>query len=305
MAGKRVAVIGECMLEIVDLGAQGGSGEARFGFGGDTFNTAVYLVREGVAADYLTDLGDDPYSDWLLERWRAEGVGTRFVGRRPGGRPGLYIIRTDERGERRFFYWRDSAAVRRMLDDGTDRLVAGLAGAAVVYLSGITLSLFDERRRADLMDALAQARGHGAWIAFDTNYRPAGWPSAAAAGDAMAALFAACDVALPSLEDMQALYGDATPESALDRLASFGVAEAVVKAGEDGCLVRGAYGGLRAVPVPERIVPVDTTAAGDSFNAAYIAARLRGLPPAEAALHGHRLAGQVIRHRGAIVPKDR
>ena len=46
----------------------------------------------------------------------------------------------------------------------------------------------------------------------------------------------------------------------------------------------------------------DTTAAGDSFNAGYLAGRSRGLPAQEAALLGHRLAARVIGYRGAIIP---
>src|SRR4051812_50012175 len=79
------------------------------GYGGDTLNTAVYLARLGVAVDYVTALGDDPWSDEMIAGWTAEGVGTGRVARLPGRVPGLYIIQTDARGERRFLYWRGSA----------------------------------------------------------------------------------------------------------------------------------------------------------------------------------------------------
>ncbi len=56
--------------------------------------------------------------------------------------------------------------------------------------------------------------------------------------------------------------------------------------------------------MPERVSPVDTTAAGDSFAAGYLAARLRGEAPAAAARAGHRLAAVVITHPGAIIPRE-
>src|SRR5437764_11704603 len=62
-------------------------------------------------------------------------------------------------------------------------------------------------------------------------------------------------------------------------------------------------GKTELIPVPEVVVPVDSTAAGDGFNAAYIAARLAGERPTEAAGAAHRLAGQVIRHRGPLMPR--
>src|SRR6476661_6126347 len=97
---KRVASIGECMIEL----KQTERGLFSRGFGGDTLNTAVYLARLGVAADYITALGDDSLSDEMVAGWAAEGVGTKPVLRLPGKLPGLYMIETDAKGERRFFH---------------------------------------------------------------------------------------------------------------------------------------------------------------------------------------------------------
>ena len=88
----------------------------------------------------------------------------------------------------------------------------------------------------------------------------------------------------------------------MERLQAFGVGEIVVKNGPNSALV--ASGSQREfVPVPEVVVPIDTTAAGDSFNAAYIASRLSGQRATDAAAAAHRLAAQVIRHRGALMPR--
>jgi 2-dehydro-3-deoxygluconokinase len=106
-------------------------------------------------------------------------------------------------------------------------------------------------------------------------------------------------LALPTFEDEQALWGDKTPADTLARYTARGI-EVCVKCGGDGCHL--GSGGF--VPVPQRIAPIDTTAAGDAFNAAYLTARLTGHPPVEAAHAGHILAGTVIQHRGAIMPKD-
>ena len=79
-------------------------------FGGDTLNSAVYAVRCLKSADatveYVTILGDDPFSSELLATWRAEGVGTELVTHLGGARPGLYASRTETAGERSFHYWR-------------------------------------------------------------------------------------------------------------------------------------------------------------------------------------------------------
>jgi 2-dehydro-3-deoxygluconokinase len=110
------------------------------------------------------------------------------------------------------------------------------------------------------------------------------------------------DVALPTFDDEAVLWGDPSPEATVQRLQAFGIAEIVVKNGPNSALIA-AGARQQFVPVPEVVVPIDTTAAGDSFNAAYLAARLSGQAPAEAATAAHRLAAQKILHRGAIMPR--
>lgn len=297
---KRIATIGECMIELRHADAQ----TLRLGFGGDTLNTAVYLARLGMSVDYVTALGDDRYSDEMVSAWRAEGVGTRLVARLPGRLPGLYIIRTDDRGERTFTYFRSAAAARDMFRDGRDREVAQrLAGHACVYLSGVTLSILDVMQRERLLQLLTGLRAGGAVIAFDGNYRPVGWPNAEDARQWMTAVLRHCDIALPTLDDEQRLFGDADAAACIGRLRGLGVREIAIKLGAAGAIV--AHGEEAPTAVPAVVVQkvVDTTAAGDSFNAGYLSARLAGRDPAGAANAGNRLAAVVIQHPGAIIPR--
>ena len=108
------------------------------------------------------------------------------------------------------------------------------------------------------------------------------------------------DLALPTVEDEQALFGDEDHAAVIERLQSWGVAEIVLKMGPRGCVV---IAGDREELVPAKEAQVvDTTSAGDSFNAGYLASRLRGESATAAAAAGHRLASVVIQHRGAIIP---
>ncbi|MDP6708374.1 MAG: sugar kinase [Alphaproteobacteria bacterium] len=298
----RIAAIGECMIEL----AERGDGTAALDFGGDTLNTSVYLMRvgaaQGIAVDYVTALGDDPYSEAMLAGWRAEGIGADLVARLPGRLPGLHTIRTDDAGERSFYYWRSAAAARELLSAGDpDRLARALPTYDLLYLSGITLSILDPESRNRLLDIIDAARRAGARVAFDSNYRPRGWTDAASAREQMTAMYGRVDIALPSLDDERALYGDGDAEAVARRLAGLGVAEIVVKDAAGACLVR--LGEAQwTVPTESVSAVVDTSAAGDAFNAAYLAARLRDAAPEAAARAGHRLAAAVIQHRGAVIP---
>ncbi|HMM92845.1 sugar kinase [Bradyrhizobium sp.] len=300
----RVACVGECMIELKQAQGTGAGTEAGLfsrGFGGDTLNTAVYLARLGVGVDYITALGDDALSDEMIAGWAAEGIETQLVARLPGKLPGLYMIQTDERGERRFFHWRDSAAARSLMDlPQTPEILDALGRYDIVYLSAITLSLYGAEGRTRLFAALERARQAGARFAFDTNFRARGWPDLDVARTVFQQAFAAADIVLASTEDLLPLYPGVSNETLLARIPG---TEVVLKLSEPASIVRleGVPYPIKAKPVEEPIV--DTTAAGDSFAAAYVAARLAGADPIEAACAGHRLAGVVVCHPGAIIPR--
>ncbi len=186
--------------------------ELQLAFGGDTLNFAVYLARltreRDVRVDYVTALGDDAYSDAMLATWQAEDVGTGLVARLAGRLPGLYTIRTDASGERSFTYWRSAAAAREMLQDGrAERLLAELGGYDLLYLSGVTLSILDDGQRQALMGIADAVRDRGGRVAFDSNYRPVGWPDPATARTVFDEMLTRADIALPTLDDDQLLFG--------------------------------------------------------------------------------------------------
>ena len=294
----KIACFGECMVEL----AHRVDGQASLSYGGDTLNTAVYLSRLGLEVEYVTALGDDPYSEEMLEAWRTEGVGTDCVIQAQNRMPGLYAIRTDEHGEHSLFYWRDQAPARDLLGfPEFGGIVDQLCKMDVIYVSGITLSLYSDGDRTRLFDLLDRQRADGGKVMFDTNHRVSRWSSNEAAADVYRQMLKRVDFALPTLEDEKILFGDLDAEFCAARHHELGVSEVAIKLGEDGCFVSGS-GRSTMVPLPERRQPKDTTGAGDSFNAAYLAARLKGREPAEAAAFAHTLAGEVIMHRGAIIP---
>jgi 2-dehydro-3-deoxygluconokinase len=253
---------------------------------------------------YVTALGDDAYSDAMLAMWQAEGIDCDLVARLPGRLPGLYTIRTDAHGERSFTYWRSASAARDMLRaDHAERVASALAEVDLLYASGITLSILDLHQRTQLFALADGIRARGGRVAFDGNFRPAGWPNRDDARTAFAAMLQRTDIALPTLDDEQALFGDDDAAACADRLHNLGVAEVAIKQGGAGCLLSSAaFTG--AVPAELVSEVVDSTAAGDSFNAGYLAARLLGAEPQPAAQLGNRIAARVITQRGAIIPAD-
>jgi 2-dehydro-3-deoxygluconokinase len=291
----RLLCVGECMLELSER-ADGSIAKA---FGGDSLNTAIYAARSGADVAYLTALGDDPFSADMVAAWNAEGVDTGHVRRMPGRVPGLYWIKTDAAGERSFSYWRDQAPYRDLFRGraGADAL-AKMAKAQWLYLTGISLAVLDVESRLAVFEAMRAVVEAGGQVAFDINYRPQLWEDVAEAASTLQIALAWSTIALPGLEDMRTVFGTATPAAALRQLESFGVVEVVLKDGADGVSL--SDGSRIAAEAVERVV--DTTAAGDAFNGAYLAARMAGEPPAAAAVRGQRMAAHVVQYPGAIVP---
>ncbi|AXJ94411.1 MULTISPECIES: sugar kinase [unclassified Sphingomonas] len=293
----RIVVVGEGMVELARAPA---GDDWRLGSAGDTLNTAVHLARLGMPVAFMTALGSDAFSTGLRDAWEAEGLDLSLVLTDPDRRPGLYAVTNDATGERHFTYWRDTSAARRLFDlSGIAAASASAARADLLVFSLISLAILSPTARAALLDLGRAVRGRGGRVAFDGNYRPALWADAGEARSAHAAAMAIADIGLPSFDDEAALFGDADPAVTLARWHDAGVAEVALKCGAQGCWV-----GSRLSPPPHVLVPVDTSGAGDAFNAAYLAARMAGIAPLAAAERGHRLGGWVVTRRGAVPALD-
>ncbi|WP_047042488.1 sugar kinase [Vibrio mexicanus] len=309
---QRVAIIGECMVELSKPPQPEGETATpncslSQGFGGDTLNTAIYLSRmtqsAGLETCYITGLGVDPFSRQMLEAWREEGIDTQGVYQLADRVPGMYAIETDESGERQFYYWRNESAARFWLEAiDTETVMNTLSSCQLIYLSGISLAILPEDSRARLMTFLAECRDQGAVIAFDNNYRPRLWEAPEVAQHWYQNMLALTDIAFLTFEDEQLLWEDETEQQAIQRTLESGVGEIVIKRGAQACWI--VYDGQQIEVAAQKVANVvDTTAAGDSFSAGYLAKRVLGESPTEAGHSGHQLAATVIQHRGAIIPK--
>ncbi|MCT8001565.1 sugar kinase [Sphingomonas sanguinis] len=293
----RIVIVGEGMVEL----SRAEGDLWRLGYGGDTLNTAIHLARLGQDVRYVTALGEDPFSDGLLREWAGEGIDTSLIRRDPTRMPGLYAISTDASGERSFAYWRGESAARRTLSlPGAEAVMAAVEQADLLLFSLITLAILDDEGRDRLIALADRVRARGGRVAFDGNYRPRLFRDRHEAQDLCRRAVSTCDIGLPTLEDEAMLNGATSAADVQAHWQGLGAGEVVVKLGADGCLLSD----VGTVPPPERLSPRDTSGAGDAFNAGYLAARLEGLSPAEAALRGHRLAGWTVMRSGAIPARD-
>jgi 2-dehydro-3-deoxygluconokinase len=310
-----VAAIGEVMVELApffidtpdglnNASAAKGRDLMALGFAGDTYNTSVYMSRLGLQTDYVTNLGEDTYSQQIMQHMAAENIGTSMTQCIAGRSPGLYIIRNAPDGEREFFYWRKESPARELFStpENSEALFQKLSQCDCVYLSGITLAIIGEQSRQNLLLVLQKLRAAGVTIAFDSNYRPRLWRDKQEAQNALLDIMQHTDIALLTLDDEFLLWGDDTIDGCKARYADCNLRELILKRGAQDAVIITAHSQIH-IPVPPVSGVIDTTGAGDTFNAGYLAARLQGKSAEDAARQGIRCAGIIIRHRGAVIER--
>ena len=295
----RVVCMGEAMVEL-SLG-QADDPNAQVGFAGDTLNTAIYLKRAApeLQIEYATKLGTDAFSDRMINMMRDENLGVDLIQRDESREPGLYAITTDADGERSFSYWRSASAATQMLA-GQSIDLDNMMKADVVYASAISVAILPTNDRTRLLDWVKTYRAQGGRFAFDSNYRPRLWDNPAQAQETIRAFWSQADIGLPSVDDEQAIFGDKDSDAVIARLNSWGVLNGALKRGAEGPT---SLDGIAAPNCEPADKVVDSTAAGDSFNAGYLSALLTGSEQIDCLCAGHEMAKKVIGHRGALLPR--
>lgn len=294
----KIACVGEVMIEItID-----GHAKTHLGVAGDTYNTAVYLRKirppDAYSVTYITALGTDSFSERILAEMRRHGLRTDYIDFRENLLPGLYAIETDADGERSFSYWRNASAARTLFVSPCSITHDRLLEFDMIFISGITLAVLTPAARDGLISTLKLFRKQGGQVAFDSNYRPRLWEDDHTAQQIISDMWAVTDIALPSLDDELLLFDDKSEYDIIERLLAAGVTRGALKRGAEGPLAIGSktLGSFSTVSQP-----VDSTAAGDSFNAGFLAAIVTGGTMDDALSEGHVLASEVIQYRGAIV----
>ena len=286
---------------MVEMAPTQQASQFNMGFAGDTFNTAWYvkMLAPEWQSRFVSRVGSDDVSDQMLAMMEHSGIDTNHVLRSQDRSTGLYLISVQD-GERSFSYWRDRSAARQLADDEA-ALTAATEDADIVYFSGITMAILDATGRATLLGAIKNARAAGKTIVFDSNLRPRLWANPEEMTQTVMQAAATSDIVLPSYDDEAAHFGDTDIFATRDRYLETGASIVVVKDGAGEVhYSKGGQTGFVKPPVAESIV--DTTSAGDSFNAGFLVGLAQTGSMQDAIRLAADVAGQVIGQKGALVP---
>jgi len=300
---SNVVVMGECMVEF----SPNGAGMLNQSFAGDVYNTAVYLKRltlNATKVSILTAVGNDEISEKMLTSFSAENIDTSMVLISDKATVGAYLIETDELGERSFVYWRDSSAAKSIMQN--TQLSVDLFcqnKTSIFYFSGISIAILNKEDREKFWQMITGLKAQGIQIVFDSNYRSRLWDDEQDAVEQFNLAFQVSDIVFAGVEDFFLLYQIGSFNAVAELLKNYDINEVVIKNGSERVISidNGKENFSPVVPVDNI---VDSTSAGDSFNGAYLAAKIKGQGVLEAVKFASEVAALVIQHSGAIIDKN-
>ena len=289
-----ILCLGEPMLEF----NQQPDGSYLPGHGGDTSNCAIAAARQGARVGYITHVGADTFGDSFMQLWAAEGVDTSGIRERPDAHTGVYFVTHGPDGHQ-FSYFRAGSASSRM--GPADLPVAALKSAKILHVSGISQAISDSAADA-VFEAIDIVRAAGGKVSYDTNLRLKLW-SLARARAVIHSAMTRCDIALPGLDDARQLTGLDDPDAIADFYLGLGAGVVALTLGAEGTLV--ATPDDRRRIVGRQVKAVDATAAGDTFDGAFLARIVAGDTPFDAAAYANAAAALSTQGYGAVAPMPR
>ncbi len=289
-----ILCLGEPMLEF----NQQPDGNYLPGHGGDTSNSAIAAARQGASVGYITHIGADAFGDSFMQLWQSEGIDIGHVRQVEDAHTGIYFVTHGPEGHT-FSYFRAGSAASRM--QPKDLPHDALKTTKILHVSGISQGISDSAADT-VFTAIEMVKASGGQVSYDTNLRLKLWPIDRARAVIHAAM-RSCDIALPGKEDAEQLTGQSDPDAIADFYLELGAKVVALTLGAEGTLV--------ATPQERRriggrvVTPVDATAAGDTFDGAFLAELVAGSDPFAAARYANAAAALSTQGYGAVAPMPR
>ena len=280
------------------------SSNIKINFGGDTYNSAVYfsrLTNDKTNTFYSTALGKDNFSKKMISRFKNENIKCDYIRTDGENPPGLYSIEINEKGERSFSYWRDQSPAKYIfLGSKGKKLVKDINNADVFYYTGISAGILDEKQRKDLIKIGSTATICG----FDFNYRSQLHYNKKVSQLLFNEINNRVDIHFVSFDDARELFKIKNPLEIFEIINE--KKNLILIRYKNSIIFKNKQQEIKTVTVPHGEV-VDTTAAGDAFNGSFLAImnNNKNVPIEENILISHSVTREVIKHRGAIISKNK
>tara|TARA_Y100000590_G_scaffold111832_1_gene127530 strand:- start:527 stop:1465 length:939 start_codon:yes stop_codon:yes gene_type:complete len=286
--------MGECMVELVTSDPIKDATSYSRAYGGDTLNVAVMAARLGSKAGYLTNVGDDPFGDYLIEAFVSQDIDVSAISRVPQPN-GLYLMATLKSGEREVVYYRTDSAASTINPDKLPR--EHLINTKIFHFSSISQALSSSTRESATL-AASMVLKEGGQVSYDLNFRSSLWMNNDPRVVVQEAI-ALANIVFVSWPEDQPVFPNMEISEIIDYLKQLGPEIIVVREGELGSLVLADNHEQR---IPANEVPVvDTIGAGDAYTGAFLHSLLNGLDPFESGLVATTAAGLSVQGPGTVM----
>ena len=292
----KICAIGECMMELTNakhaLYSQS--------IAGDTLNFTSYLDKKIFNTSYFTAVGTSDVSKRVISFLQKQKIKTNLVSRISSHEIGLYLIENSKVGEKIFYYWRDNSAAKFFFNNQNIKQYQNqLKKFQYVYFSGITLSLFDNNNFHKFLSLIEFLKKKQIKIIFDFNIRIKRW-SKKKLFSYFSKILPFVDILFASGEDLNFFKSDASLKTFKNLIQKYNIEHGIYR--NNARLNYSFYKDKRYFiknKIKNKVI--DTSGAGDGYNAVYISKFIKFNDPQKALHAASEIGAKIIMKKGAIV----
>ena len=291
-----VCSIGEAMIEISNIN----NSLYNQSFAGDTLNFCNYLDKKKLNAFFLSAIGKSEINQSLLDFVKSKKISTKYIKQINKFEVGLYLIKNKDNGEKQFFYWRDESAAKQYFNDiDFINLYKELKNFDYIYFSGITLSIIHVSKLNNFIKLLKLLKSKKIKIVFDFNIRPTRW-NKKNLNNFFDSVLKFVDICFLSGEDMSYWKNKNDIKSYEQIVRKYKIKHSIFRKNAKFTYV---FLNKNKYVFKNKLLKkvVDTSGAGDGFNAAYLSNFIVNNDPVLALKAGSSLGSKIVMKKGAIV----
>ena len=291
-----VCSIGEAMIEISNIK----NSLYNQSFAGDTLNFCNYLDKKKLNAFFLSAIGKSEINQSLLNFVKSKKISTKYIKQINQFEIGLYLIKNKDNGEKQFFYWRDESAAKQYFNNiDFLNLYKELKNFDYIYFSGITLSIIHISKLNNFIKLLKLLKSKKIKIVFDFNIRPSRW-NKKNLNIFLDSVLKFVDICFLSGEDMNYWKNKNNIKSYEQIVRKYKLKHSIFRKNAKFTYV---FLNKTRYVFKNKLLKkvVDTSGAGDGFNAAYLSNFIVNNDPVLALKAGSSLGSKIVMKKGAIV----
>ena len=290
-----IGIIGECLIELSSNGTLAESSTLNKYFGGDTITTAVATSRLGCKTSYITKVGNDGFSEFIISSLQNENIDTSMITTNDE-QNGMYIVSNTQAKKEILYYKRKTAATKLSVDDLSEDCIKRMK---LIYSTG-TVQALGAGAKELVRESFRIAKMNDVLTAYDPNYTSC-FMSSNDIKELMDEIIEYCDILFMSLKkDSATLYELDSVDNIMKYFWDKGVKVIVIKSHLDNGYYTGYNGNISFTEFYNTTKAIDVTASGDVFNGGFLYAFTNGYSPSDAMRFAAVVSGLQTQNYGAI-----